>query len=317
MRWRVTSSPHLRTKRTTQRIMLHVIIALAPAGIAGIIFFGWRAAAIIALSVFSAVMWEAIAQKAMKRPVTVNDCSAIVTGLLLAYNLPVTVPFWIPIVGSAIAIVLVKQIFGGLGQNFMNPALAARAILLVSWGGLMSGAAFNVPIMGSDAIASATPLAAAAQAADFPLWNLFLGNVPGVIGETSKLALLIGGIYLMVTKVISWRVPVAFLGTVFILSWIFSGNLMDSTDSALYQLLSGGLFLAAFFMATDYASSPVMPVGRLIMGVGCGVLTFIIRRYNPAYPEGASYAILIMNLAVPLIDRYTKPRLYGRRKLNA
>lgn len=314
--WRVTSSPHLRARRSVSSIMLDVIIALIPAGVAGVVIFGWRAAALMLISVASAVIWEGLIQRAMKRPVTINDLSAVVTGLLLAYNLPVTAPLWLPVVGTALAIILIKQCFGGLGQNFMNPALGARAILLASWTGLMSGSAFNAMVIGADAVSSATPLAAA-DASVYPMWSLLVGNVPGCIGETCKIALILGGVYLIVRKVISWRVPVTMLLTVFVLSWINSGNLSGSVDSALYQLFSGGLILGAFFMATDYASTPVTPVGKLIMGVGAGLLVFVIRMFNDSYPEGCTYAILIMNLLTPLIDRFTQPRIYGEAKKHA
>lgn len=308
--WRVTSSPHIRAPRTTQKIMLDVIIALIPAGIAGTVIFGYRAAILMAISVVSAVFWEALAQKLMKKPITINDLSAVVTGLLLAYNLPATVPYWIPVVGTLIAIVLVKQLFGGIGQNFINPALLSRAVLLASWTGLMSSSAFQM-----DAVSMATPLVA--EWGGYGYKDLLLGNIPGCIGETCKLALLIGGAYLLVRRVIDWRIPAAMMGTVCICFLISSGNLTGSVDSALYQLLSGGLILGALFMATDYATSPVTPVGRLIMGVGCGLLIFLIRTYNSTYPEGFSYAILVMNLCTPLIDRFTKPRIYGGGKKHA
>lgn len=314
--WRVTSSPHLRAAHTTRSIMLDVIVALLPAGACGIYFFGLNAALLILTSVISAVVWEALIQKLMKRPVTVNDLSAVVTGLLLAYNLPSTAPLWMPVVGTGVAIVLVKQIFGGIGCNFMNPALVGRAVLLASWTSLMSGSAFVAPGWGVDAVTSATPLTAESTQA-YSLLNLFLGNVPGCIGETSKLALLIGGGYLLWRKVISWRIPVTMLATAFVLFWIASGRLVGTVDSALYQLLSGGMILGAFFMATDYATSPTTPLGKLIMGVGCGALLFVIRRYNPSYPEGCSYAILVMNMTVPLIERFTKPRIYGEVKEHA
>ncbi len=236
-----------------------------------------------------------------------GDLSALVTGLLLAYNLPVTVPIWMPVIGAGLAIVLVKMIFGGLGANFVNPALAARAILMTSWVGYMSGTAYSTAVRGrQDAIASSTPLA---MDGTYSLWQLFLGQCPGTIGEVSKLAILIGGIYLMLRKVISWRIPVTLLATVFLATWLNCG----SAGEALMGFLSGGLFLGAFFMATDYATSPVTPVGRLIMGVGTGLLVFVIRTFS-SMPEGVSYAILTMNLAVPLIDRFTQPRVYGGGK---
>ena len=308
--WRVTSSPHIRRRRTISSVMLDVLVALVPAGAMGVYYFGYRAALLILVSVASSVLWEALIRRALKKPVTIGDLSAVVTGVLLAYNLPVTIPLWAPVIASGIAIVLIKQLFGGLGQNFMNPALAARAVLLASWTRLMSSTAFS-----TDAVTSATPLAA--QNGEYALLQLFLGDVPGCIGETCKLALLVGGVYLMARRVISWRIPVTMIATVFVCFWIASGRVVGSVDSALYQILSGGLFLGAFFMATDYATSPVTPVGRLIMGVGCGLLIFIIRRFNPSYPEGFSYAILVMNLATPLIDRFTRPRVYGEGKRHA
>ena len=308
--WRVTSSPHIRRPRTITSIMLDVIIALLPAGVMGVYYFGYRAALLIVVSVASSVAWEALIRRAMKKPVTIHDLSAVVTGILLAYNLPVTIPLWAPVIATGIAIVIIKQLFGGLGQNFMNPALAARAVLLASWTSLMSSAAF-----ATDAVTLATPLVA--QYGEYSLTQLFLGDVPGCIGETCKLALLLGGIYLMARRVISWRIPLTMIATVFVCFWVASGHIVGTVDSALYQILSGGLFLGAFFIATDYATSPVTPVGRLVMGVGCGLLIFIIRRCNPSYPEGFSYAILVMNLATPLIDRFTRPRVYGEGRKHA
>ena len=317
---RVSSSPHMREPVTTQQIMLCVLIALCPAGIFGVIHFGGKALLLILACVLSAVGWEILVQYIMKKRITVTDLSAAVTGLLLAYNLPSEAPIWLGVVGSGIAIVLVKQIFGGLGRNFMNPALAARAILLTSWVGLMSGAIFDIPgIMPeatADAVSRATPLVAA-DPSPYSLLSLFLGTIPGTIGEVSKICLLAGGAFLLFTKIINWRIPVCMLGTAFGLFWISSGQLWGSSDSALYQLLSGGLILAAFFMATDYVTSPVTPMGRIVFGVGCGALAFMIRRFNPSYPEGASYAILVMNVVTPLIDRYTKPRIYGEVKKRA
>ena len=264
---RASSSPHIRAGRTVQGVMLEVIVALAPAGVFGVYTFGWRALLIIAVSVLSAVFWEWLYERMAKKPCTVGDLSAVVTGVLLAYNLPVTVPLWMPVIGALLAIVLVKMIFGGLGANFVNPALTARAILMTSWVGYMSGSAYQI---------------------------------------------LVGGLYLIVRGIISWRVPALMLLTLFVCTWLAEG----SAQAGLYAILSGGVFLAAFFMATDYATSPVTPVGKCIMGVGCGLITFVIRRFS-SMPEGASYAVLIMNLTVPLIDRYTRPRVYGEVKKRA
>lgn len=323
---RVTSSPHVKNSITTTTIMLNVIIALLPAGIFGVWHFGGNALMLILVSVTSAVLWEVLIQRALKRPVTITDLSAVVTGLLLAYNLPPTAPLWIAVVGTGIAIILVKQIFGGLGSNFMNPALAARAILLASWVGLMSGNAFIMPgdagaavdavsSASVDAVSHATPLMA--QTGTYGLWQMFWGDIPGCIGEVSKLFLLVGGIYLIAIRVISWRIPVSMMLTSFVLFWIYSGSALSGVGSALYQLLSGGLILGAFFMATDYSTSPATPLGKIIFGVGCGVLLFVIRAFNHSYPEGCSYAILIMNCASPLIEKLTKPRIYGRAKKHA
>ena len=303
--WRVASSPHIRAGRTTRGIMLDVIVALLPAGAFGVAWFALHALWIIAVSVLSAVAWEALWCWMAKKPYTVRDLSAVVTGLLLAYNLPPTVPLWLPIVGTGIAIVLVKQCFGGLGQNFMNPALAARAILMSSWVGLMSGTAYSM----ADAMTSATPLA---QGAEYALDALFWGTIPGCIGEVCKPALLAGGLYLLARRVISWRVPVTMLLVSFALFWISLG----SAESALRQVLSGGLILGAFFMATDYSSSPTTPVGKLIMGAGCALVLFVIRTFS-SLPEGCSYAILFMNLATPLIERFTQPRVFGEVKNRA
>ena len=303
--WRVASSPHIGAGRTTRGIMLDVILALLPAGAFGVAWFGLHALWIIAVSVLSAVAWEALWCWMAKKPYTVGDLSAVVTGLLLAYNLPPSVPLWLPIVGAGIAIVLVKQCFGGLGQNFMNPALAARAILMSSWVGLMSGTAYSM----ADAMTSATPLA---QGAEYALDALFWGTIPGCIGEVCKPALLAGGLYLLARRVISWRVPVTMLLVSFALFWISLG----SAEGALRQVLSGGLILGAFFMATDYSSSPTTPVGKLIMGAGCALVLFVIRTFS-SLPEGCSYAILFMNLATPLIERFTQPRVFGEVKNRA
>lgn len=322
----VSSSPHLRDNGSTRRVMQDVCIALIPAGLAGVWFFGLRAAILIAVSVAAAVFSEWFYCRHAKREMPIGDFSAVVTGLLVAYNLPASAPWWLAAIGSAIAIVLVKQFFGGIGQNFMNPALAARAILLASWATLMT--AWVAPHAGNwlagmgagaaDAVSSATPLQA--EVGTYTLFDLFIGNCPGTLGETSKLALLIGAAYLFVRRVINWRIPVTFIGTALILFWIQTGTLYSAeagSASALYQVMSGGLLLGALFMATDYSSSPVTPVGQLIFGVGCGVMLFVIRAFNSSMPEGCSYAILFMNVVSPLIERVTMPKSFGEVKSHA
>ena len=304
----VSSSPHLRSGASTRRIMQEVCLALAPAGIAGIVLFGAHAAALIAASVITCVLSEFIYQKLAKEKTTIGDWSAVVTGLLLAYNLPANAPIWLAVVGGVIAIVLVKQMFGGIGSNFMNPALTARAILFVSWSSLMSS--YPQTTFAVDATSSATPLAlmGAGSVTDVNLWNLMIGNCSGVLGETCKLAIIAGGVYMLIRRIIDWRIPVTFIGTVF-LCYL----LKDGAEMAVYQVFAGGLMLGAFFMATDYATSPVTGVGKLIMGVGCGILLFVIRAYA-SYPEGCSFAILFMNVVTPLIDKFTAPMPFGEVK---
>lgn len=307
----VSSSPHLRDHVSTRRIMQEVCLALAPAGIAGIILFGSQAAVLIAASVISAVLAEYFYQKLTHQKVTVGDWSAVVTGLLLAYNLPANAPVWLAVVGAVIAIVLVKQIFGGIGSNFMNPALAARAILFVSWATQMT--TYPATRFMLDGVSTATPLNSlgTGSVAGVNLMDLFLGNIPGVLGETCKLALLLGGVYLILRRIVDWKIPVTFIATVFVCYLI-----KDGAEMALYQILSGGLFLGAFFMATDYATSPITNPGRVIMGIGCGIFLFVIRAYA-SYPEGCSFAILLMNVATPLIDKYTMPKPFGEVKQHA
>ena len=302
----VTSSPHLRSSRSTRSIMQEVCLALAPAGIAGIILFGWNALAIMVTSVLSCVVSEYAFQRISHRKILIGDWSAVVTGLLLAYNIPANAPLWIPLVGGIIAIVLVKQCFGGLGGNFMNPALTARAVLFVSWSGIM--ASYPMTRFMTDASTSATPLAQIAGGTQPALTDLLLGNCGGVLGETCKIAILLGGLYLILRGIIDWRIPVCFIGSAFICYLI-----QDGFSIALCQILSGGLLLGAFFMATDYVTCPMSGLGRVIMGVGCGVLLFVIRSYA-SYIEGCSFAILFMNVMTPLIDRFTAGRLFGEVK---
>ena len=291
--------------------MLDVIIALVPTGLFGIFYFGIDAALVIITCVASAFAWEFLYNRVAGKRQTVSDLSAVVTGLLLAYNLPSTAPLWMCVVGTGIAILLVKMIFGGIGCNFVNPALTARAILMTSWVDLMSGGAYVGAARAVDAVSGATPLVH-----QYSLMELFIGQVPGCIGEVSKIAILAGLAYMLLRGVVSWHIPVFMVGTTFILSWISSGQFAGAIDSAMYQLLSGGLILGACFMANDYTTSPATTAGRIIYAIGCGALVFIIRKYS-SMSEGVSYAILFMNLAVPLIDRFVKPRVYGRAKRHA
>ena len=306
----VSSSPHLRDHSSTRRIMQDVCIALAPAGIASVLLYGVQSAILIAVAVLTAVLAEFVYQKATHQESTIGDWSAVVTGLLLAYNLPATAPWWIAMIGSLLAIILVKQMFGGIGSNFMNPALAARAILFISWSSIMS----SYPATQlADAVTGATPLATlnGGTVGDLQLWNLLIGNCGGVLGETCKLAVIAGGLYLLARKVIDWRIPVTFIATVFVCYLI-----KDGAQVALYQIMAGGLMLGAFFMATDYATSPITGIGRIIFAVGCGLLLFVIRAFAN-YPEGCSFAILFMNVATPMIDRFTMPRPFGEVKKHA
>jgi electron transport complex protein RnfD len=308
----VSSSPHVRSESSISGIMFDVVIALVPAVIAAAIFFGMRALFVIGISIATAVLTEALIQYLMKKPVTINDWSAVVTGLLLAFNLPPTAPWWLAVIGSAFAIAIVKQLFGGLSYNFLNPALAARAFLLASWPVRMT--AWVQP--GVDAVTTATPLAilkGTEAAGQLPsLMDMFVGNIGGTIGETSALALLIGAAYLLYKRVINWRIPFIYIATVGVLTWILGPN-GAFTGQPLYHILGGGLILGAFFMATDYVTSPVTPLGQIIMGLGCGIITVVIRLYG-GYPEGVSYSILFMNVATPLIERYTVPKKFGEVK---
>ncbi len=321
--------PQVRTNTDTSRIMLDVIIALVPAMIVSVWLFGARALALYAITVAASVFFEWGYRKLLKKPGSVGDLSACVTGILLAMCLPVTIPLWMPVVGAFFAIVVVKQLYGGLGKNFMNPALAGRAFMFFSWTAVMTK--WAVPnIISADAVASATsvfsgvdaatmatPLSILKEGAAMPEYydftNLFLGVMPGSIGEMSALALLIGGIYLLARKVINWRIPVAFIGTVVVLTFIFPRNGYSNVDWMMYNLLSGGLFLGAIFMATDYSSSPVTLKGQLLYGFGCGALTVLIR-YFGGFPEGVSFAILIMNLCAWAIDKGTRGRQFGVSK---
>lgn len=293
-------SPHFSGKRTTQNIMLDVVIALMPAAVASVIIFGWRSLLVMGVCVATCMLSEFLFEKLCKRENTVLDLSAVVTGLLLAFNLPVSIPIWQAIFGSITAIIVVKQLFGGIGQNFANPAITARIIMLVAFSGAMTSWVF--PEGSVDAVSGATPLAAVSKGVtELPSYlTLFLGNHGGCLGETSVLALLLGGIYLIVRKVITWHTPVAFIGTVALMSLICGKDV-------LYQVMAGGLMLGAIFMATDYATSPSTKWGKVIFGIGCGLITILIRFWGNL-PEGVSYSILLMNILTPYISKLTRQK---------
>ncbi len=308
----VSSSPHLRSKKTTTGVMLDVIIALMPALIMAVVYFGFKALLLAFICVASCVLTEYICRKVMKRKNTITDLSAAVTGLLLALNLPVDISPFIAVFGCVVAIVVVKQMFGGIGYNFVNPALAARVVLMVSFPTAMTTWT-NTRFMEADAVTSATTLDAVTSATPlaagegaYSYLDLFLGNIGGSMGEICTLAILLGGIYLVVRKIISPIIPVVYLGTAAVMSLILG---LDP----LYQLMSGGIMLGAVFMATDYVTSPITKWGKVIFGVGLGVLTMLIRTYSNL-PEGVSFAILLMNILVPHIENLTKPRAFGEQR---
>ena len=293
-------SPHIHSGKSTSRIMLDVLLALLPATVAGVIIFGLRALLVVAVTVVSCVGFEALFNLIAKKEQTIGDLSAAVTGLLLALNLPANIPLWQCVIGALFAIVVVKCLFGGLGCNPVNPAITGRVFMLVAFGA-MAKAAYPTIV---DAVSSATPLASTEPTS---LTDLFLGIHGGAIGETCALALLIGLAYLLIRRVVTWQIPVSFVGTVFLASFFMEG--MDPL-AALAAILSGGLFIGAFFMATDYVTSPATPWGKIIFGVGAGLITFLIR-YFGVYPEGVSFAILFMNILTPYISSWTKHKVFG------
>lgn len=291
----VSPAPHVRHKSTTRSIMLDVIIALMPAFVTAVTVFGYKAALVTAVCVSTCVFSEFIFQRLCKKAVTVGDLSAIVTGILLAFNLPADIPLWQAVIGSVVAIVVVKQLFGGIGKNFANPAITARIVMLVSFASTMSG--------GADTVSSATPLAQMGTDAMPSLLTLFLGNHGGSLGETGALALLIGGVYLIIRRVITWHTPVVFVGTVFVFTFILGENPVE-------HILTGGLLLGAIFMATDYSTTPSTKWGKVVFGLGCGLITVLIRVFG-SYPEGVSFAILLMNILTPYISVWTRRRPFG------
>ncbi len=315
----VTSSPHIKSDEDTRSIMLDVVIALIPALAVAIFTFGMRSLVLTLVGVISCVLFEYAYNKAMHQKATIGDMSAVVTGILLVYNIPPSSPLWMAVLGSFFAIIITKMLFGGLGKNFMNPALAGRAFLMASWPGLMTTWAqpgSKMPLFGTvntDAISGATPLASLKNGIlpeGTTLLDMLLGQTGGVIGEVSELALLVGGAYLLYRKVITINIPGAYLLTVAVLTFLFPMGDVPRLEWMLAQLLSGGVMLGAIFMATDYATSPVTPKGQIIFGVGCGLLTVFIR-YFGGMSEGVSYSILLMNSAVWLIDMKAQPRKFG------
>lgn len=304
----ISSSPHLRAKEDISTVMRDVVIALLPATIASLYYFRMGALKVILSAVIGAVLSEFVMQKILKKEVTINDWSAVLTGLLLAFNIPASAPIWLPFIGSVFAIVVVKQLFGGLGHNFMNPALAARAMLLASWPVEMTK--WVTP--GADAVTTATPLGVLMEqgksaALDLNIMDLLIGNVGGCIGETSAGLLILGGLYLIYKKVITYTIPAYYIGTVAVLTLLIGGF---DFKYMIFHTVAGGLMIGAFFMATDYSSSPVTKKGQMIYAIGCGAMTVAIRIWG-GYPEGVSYSILFMNVATPLIEKYTSPKVFG------
>jgi len=324
MNLKVSSTPHIREKTSIEDIMLDVIIALMPAAFAGVLLFGQQAFLVMLLSVVCCVGFEWLYQKIAHKKSTIGDMSAIVTGLLYAFCLPVNVPLYVVVIGAFVAIIIVKQLFGGIGQNFMNPALVGRAFVLASFPLAMTTFSWEkINFFGNTAITGATPLSSEftselgykIPSALEQLFGFYKTGqpIPGCIGETCAVALLIGFAYLLIRRVISVRIPLAFIGSVMVMTWLCSGSAVESIQNPLTAALSGGVLLGAIFMATDYVTSPTAPWGQIIFGIGCGVLTCVIRFWG-GYPEGVSFAIILMNILTPLLDKWTRPRPFGKVK---
>lgn len=302
----VSSSPHVRDRVTTKNLMYDVVIALIPATVWGAYQFGLYTLAVVIATVLACLVSEYVWEKGMGKPITISDGSAVVTGMILALNMPPEIPIWIPMLGGVFAIIVVKQLFGGLGQNFMNPALAARCFLLISFASYMNN--FTSAAIGFDAVSGATPLAAMRAGNDVDLVALILGRIPGTIGEVSSVALLIGAVYMIVRKVISPRIPLIYIGTVAVFVFIFGGfDVMYTVN----QIFAGGLIFGAFFMATDYVTSPITKKGQVVFGILLGLLTGIFRLWGGS-PEGVSYAIILSNLCMPMIEKLTLPAAFGK-----
>ncbi|EEI87351.1 RnfABCDGE type electron transport complex subunit D [Anaerococcus lactolyticus] len=310
----VTASPHIRSKRTVANDMLDVIIALIPAGAVSVYYFGYRALVLILASVITCVLAETIFNKCTKRPNSVKDLSAVVTGILLAYNVPFTLPVWQLVIGSVFAIVICKMLYGGIGQNIVNPALGARAFLMASWSSTMTNFVPTERVATLKTVSDVSMLTAATPLSDpksYTIMDLFIGHIPGCLGEISALALLIGALYLLVRKVIHIRIPLVYILTTTVILAIFGDKV--NLEYILKNILSGGLILGAFYMATDYTTAPITPKGQIVFGFGCGLITAVIRLWG-GYPEGVSYSILLMNLLVPVIEKHTRDRIFGKAK---
>lgn len=301
----VSSSPHVRSNDTTQRIMFDVAIAMIPASVYGVWQFGMHALIVLIATVIACVLSEYVFETIMKKPITISDGSAVVTGMILALNMPPQIPVWIPCLGGVFAIIVVKELYGGIGQNFMNPALAARCFLLIAFAGKMT--TFTEPF--SDAVASATPLANLKAGGSVDVTAMFIGRISGTIGEVSVIALLIGAAYLVWRKVISLRIPLTYIVTVAIFAAIFGKFDMNYV---LAHVCGGGLIFGAFFMATDYVTSPITPKGQYVFGIALGLLTGLFRIFGGS-AEGVSYAIIFCNILVPLIEKYTLPVAFGKK----
>ena len=315
-----SSSPHIRSNENTRSIMLDVIIAMLPALFWAIYNFGFKALISVVVSIVACLFWEWLYRKLLKKPQSIGDLSAVVTGMLLAFVCPPELPWWTLIIGAFFSIVVVKQLYGGIGCNFLNPALAGRAFLLASYATWMT--TWAIPQIRPDVTSAATPMTIMKEGTEeafttlmsnYSIGDMFLGKVGGSLGEVSALCLLVGGVYLLIRKVISWQIPVAYIGTVAILTLIAAPAGIDNVQYMLYNVFGGGLMLGAIFMATDYATSPVTKPGQLIFGLGCGLLTCFIRRFG-SYPEGVCYSILIMNCTTWLLDKYIRPVIYGAPK---
>ena len=313
----VSSAPHLVTNMDTTRIMLMVLIGLAPSFLVSVYVFGARVIALTAVCVAASMFFEWAWNKLMHKTQTVGDLSAAVTGTLIAFNVPAGLPYWIAIVGCFVAVIVVKQLFGGMGKNIVNPAITARIVLFISFATEMT--TWPLPRMAADATSTATPLGVLAEGgAELPSnMQMFLGFIGGSMGEVSAIALLIGGLFLIWKKIISPIIPCCFIGTVFLFALIYYGATGEgeALQMAVFHVLAGGVMLGAFFMATDYVTSPLLPMGKVIFGIGCGLITMIIRLWGQ-YPEGVSFSILIMNCLTPLIESFCQKRLYGGAKKN-